>query len=251
MFAFTAAAPRAQRRTGRPGGAPAALKPVVSSLLALLLALASAKASAASLGGLTTTVGVFAALATLLAVTGWSSAAAHGLMPVSGALIAVLIGAGLIWRLRRRPAAFVRTTAGGAVALFADAGRPPPVLPAGFDAEQLLRGARGHFVALQSAWDAGDVAALRALTTPDMLDDLCVQLPERGSGPNRTDVLTLQAVVLCFEDLGSAYLMSIEFSGMIRERSDEGAAPFRELWMLAQSKQGAPAWRLARQQALL
>ena len=33
--------------------------------------------------------------------------------------------------------------------------------------------------------------------------------------------------------------------------AEQGAVPFRELWMLAAAKDGAPSWRLARQQALL
>jgi hypothetical protein len=64
-------------------------------------------------------------------------------------------------------------------------------------------------------------------------------------------VLTLHAELLGLEELGAAYLASIEFSGLIRESADAGAVPFRELWMLSATKEGAPSWRLARQQALL
>ena len=49
----------------------------------------------------------------------------------------------------------------------------------------------------------------------------------------------------------AAWLASVEFSGLIRESAEKGAVPFRELWMLAAAKDGAPSWRLARQQALL
>jgi hypothetical protein len=38
--------------------------------------------------------------------------------------------------------------------------------------------------------------------------------------------------------------------GEVRESAEQGAVPFRELSMLASAKDGAPAWRLGRQQAL-
>ena len=77
-------------------------------------------------------------------------------------------------------------------------------------------------------------------------------LTARESRTSRTDVISLHAELLGLEELGAAYLASIEFSGLIRESAEQGEVPFRELWMLAGSKDdGAPSWRLARQQALL
>jgi hypothetical protein len=115
----------------------------------------------------------------------------------------------------------------------------------------LLAAARAQFVQLQAAWDRGDVAALGELTTAEMLAELLAELPARGPGPNRTDVLSLEARVLALEQLGPLELASIEFSGMVCESAEQGAVPFREVWMLARSQQDAGNWRLARQQALL
>ena len=106
------------------------------------------------------------------------------------------------------------------------------------------------FLGLQAAWDAGDVQALGHLTTPEMLQELLAVLTTRATGASRTDVVTLHAELLDIEELGAAWLASIEFSGLIRESAERGAVPFRELWMLAGTKDGAPSWRLARQQAL-
>ncbi len=98
---------------------------------------------------------------------------------------------------------------------------------------------RHQFIRLQAAWDAADRSTLGALTTPQMLDEICAQFPPDGSPPNRTDVLTLQARLLCFDDLESAWLATIEFSGMIREAPDRDATPFRELWLLTRECQRA------------
>ena len=125
-------------------------------------------------------------------------------------------------------------------------------MPPGLDGGAVLEAARARFLRLQAAWDAGDVAALRTLTTPEMLAELMAMLPARGEGATRTDVVTLHAELIGLEELSAAYLACVEFSGLICESVEQGAVPFRELWMLAGSKDdGDPSWRLARQQALL
>jgi predicted lipid-binding transport protein (Tim44 family) len=128
--------------------------------------------------------------------------------------------------------------------------RPPLEVPPGLDGAQVLEAVRNRFMRLQLAWDAGDVSTLRSLTTPDMLEELLHVLTARGSGPSRTDVISLHAELLRLEEFGVAYLASVEFSGLIRESAERGAVPFRELWMLACMKDGTPSWRLARQQSL-
>ncbi len=134
---------------------------------------------------------------------------------------------------------------------------PAAAYPAELDVGHLLEAARAQFIRLQAAWDAGDLATLGALTTPQMLDDLCAELPTADGPPNRTAVLSLQANLLGFDDFGSAWLATIEFTGMISEGPELQAAPFRELWLLTRERaaetdaSAGPAWRLARQQALL
>jgi hypothetical protein len=208
-----------------------------------LLALGSAKVSASVLGSLATSVGVFPAFAALRALKVWPAGLTGAWGTSSGAALVLFGGAAFLWRARRRIVAVGPMRACQVAA--------PAALPPGFDRTELLDSARRHFVQMQAAWDAGDLAALRALALPAVLEDLCGQLAEEGQAPNRTDVVTLHAELLGFEDLGPAYVASIEFSGMIRESTHAGAVPFRELWMLAQSKDGPPAWRLARHQALL
>ena len=154
--------------------------------------------------------------------------------------VALLAGGFAFWR-RPRPAPRPVRAAPARAGL---------AIPAGLDGAEVLDAARGGFIRLQAAWDAGDVSLLGTLTTPDMLEELLHVLTAR-SGPSRTDVITLHAELLGLEELGAAYLASIEFSGLIRESAEQGAVPFRELWMLARAKDGTPAWRLARQQALL
>jgi predicted lipid-binding transport protein (Tim44 family) len=118
------------------------------------------------------------------------------------------------------------------------------------DVEAFLHVARQSFVRMQAAWDDADLPALATLTTANLLEDLRWQLEQRGPAPNRTEVLKLDARLLSMEELREAFVASVEFSGVIREQCDTGAAPFRELWLLANLKAAGRGWRLARVQSL-
>jgi len=208
-------------------------------------------------GGVTTWLGVMAALSTLLAPRRAGDVAGAAAVLALGALVVVAWGG-----LRRRGgraqalaaaggdagvATFARV---GAVAVAAPARPATRPLPAALDGNAVLEAARARFLGLQAAWDAGDVQTLGHFTTPDMLQELLPILTSRAGASSRTDVVTLHAELLEVEELGAAWLACVEFSGLIRESTERGAVPFRELWMLAAAKDGALSWRLARQQAL-
>lgn len=126
-----------------------------------------------------------------------------------------------------------------------------PARDADADPEQaFLRVARQSFVQLQAAWDRADLPALGLITTGPLLDELRQQLLLRGPGLNQTEVLELQARLVTIEEAHEACLASIEFSGWIREQADNEAAPFRELWLLADIKAAGCGWKLARVQSL-
>jgi len=194
---------------------------------------------------------MFAALLALLAPRRPGDVAGAAAVVVVGALfLVVLVRRRQREQDHRSPA--VGVGAGGRIAasLF-DGVRRDASTSASLNGAEVLEAARSRFLRLQAAWDAGDVQALGHLTTPDMLQELLPVLGNRVGGPTRTDVITLHATLLDVEELGAAWLASVEFSGLIRESAEQGAVPFRELWMLAAAKDGAPSWRLARQQALL
>lgn len=127
-------------------------------------------------------------------------------------------------------------------------------IPADFDAHGFLRSAKANFVNLQSAWDRSDIPSLRAMMTDEMLAEIRAQLAEReahtGGPVNHTDVVMLDASLLGIEDLGEAYMASVEFSGMIREDPSAGPRPFREVWNMTKPKSGSSGWLVAGVQAL-
>jgi len=208
----------------------------------------AAAAGVAGIGvnGLTTGLGLLTALSAVIGARR-SPAGAAGIAALAIALV-IVCSAFWLWRRQQARALFAARRAPGAIVPRC----PGFAIPAGLDGEEVLDAARARFMRLQAAWDAADVSALRSLTTPEMLEELLHVLTARESRTSRTDVISLHAELLGLEELGAAYLASVEFSGLIRESAEQGEVPFRELWMLAGTKDdGVPSWRLARQQALL
>jgi hypothetical protein len=208
---------------------------------------AAAGSGAVVVGGVTTWFGMLAAVWALLAPRRPGDFAGAAAVLAAGAMF-------LCWLAWRTRAQRVGALAGGVAVLsvgVVGARGPARALPGALDGAEVLAAARARFLGLQAAWDAGDLQALGRYTTPDMLQELLPVLTSRAASATRTDVVTLHAELIEVEELGAAWLACVEFSGLIRESAEHGAVPFRELWMLAAAKDGAPSWRLARQQALL
>ena len=118
------------------------------------------------------------------------------------------------------------------------------------EVDELLSLARASFVQMQAAWDRADLRALGMLATGQLLEELRCQLQERGPAHNHTEVVSLHARLLSMDDLSEAQVASVEFSGLIQEDPASAAAPFRELWLLANVKAADEGWKLASVQAL-
>lgn len=127
-------------------------------------------------------------------------------------------------------------------------------VPEGFDAQGFLSAAKRNFVTLQAAWDRSDIDTLHSMMTDAMLEEIRSQLSERaaqhGAKPNQTEVVMIEAQLLGIEDLGEAYMASVEFSGMVREEASAGPSPFREVWNMTRPKTGNTGWLVAGVQAL-
>jgi predicted lipid-binding transport protein (Tim44 family) len=120
-----------------------------------------------------------------------------------------------------------------------------PSVPAGFDSEAFLRNAKVYFVRLQAAWDVGNVEDIREFTTPEMFAEVRVDLASRGTQPNQTDVVQLNAELLGVEERANEYFASVRFSGLIREEPGAAAEPFVEVWNLSKANRAGEGWLLA------
>jgi len=143
-----------------------------------------------------------------------------------------------------QPAA-LQSAAFGSSAPRDDAGSAPWGVPADFDTAGFLRHAKTYYIRLQAAWDKADINDLREFTSPEMYAELKLQLQERGTSANHTDVVSLDAELMGVETVGSDYLASVKFTGMIREAENAAAAPFAEVWNLSKPVSGQGGWLLA------
>ena len=120
-----------------------------------------------------------------------------------------------------------------------------PRLPADFDAAGFERIAKMIFIRLQAANDVADLNDLRAFTTPEMFAAIKLDLQERGSAAQRTDVVRVDAEVLDVASEADRQIVSVRFHGLIREDADAGAEPFDEVWHLVKPLDGSSEWAIA------
>lgn len=115
-------------------------------------------------------------------------------------------------------------------------------IPADFDVSGFLRHAKMNFIRMQAAWDKADLVDIREFTSPEMFAEIKMQLQDRGTETNLTDVVTIDAELLGIETQANDYLASIKFTGMIKEDINAPAEAFSEVWNLAKPVNGQGGW---------
>ena len=142
-------------------------------------------------------------------------------------------------------AAYEMPAIGGSAATATRSGPVRIEGPAGFDAENFIRHAKLNFLRLQAANDEGNIEDIRAFTTPEMFAEIKLQMQERGTAPQKTDVVALNAELLEVASEFRQHIASVRFFGTIRETP--GAAPeaFDEVWHLTKPTDDSRNWTIA------
>ncbi len=122
---------------------------------------------------------------------------------------------------------------------------PAPTVPEGFDVEQFLKHAKLNFTSMQQAFDRADLLALKDLTTPEMLQEVKRDLDARGDTGNETQVLKLDAHIVEVVQEANVAWASVRFTGLVRERPEEPATSFDEVWNLRKDLAAGEGWLLA------
>lgn len=117
--------------------------------------------------------------------------------------------------------------------------------PAGFNATEFVRHARLNFVRLQEAFDRKDLSAMRDFLAPEVYRDIETDIRSSSAAEERTEVLTLEADVLDVIQDARAYVVSVRFTGMVRESAGRDAEPFSEIWHLEKPLDGSSGWVVA------
>ena len=117
--------------------------------------------------------------------------------------------------------------------------------PAGFNATEFVRHARLNFVRLQEAYDRKDLSMMRDFLAPDVYREIEADIRAAGATEEKTEVLTLEADVVDVVEEAGSYIVSVRFTGMIRESAGREAEPFNEIWHLEKPVSGRSGWTLA------
>lgn len=121
----------------------------------------------------------------------------------------------------------------------------PAFVPAAFDSDSFERIAKAIFIRMQAANDAGNLDDLRQFTTPEMFAELKVDLLDRGSSAQTTEVKSVEAKVIDVADEAERQVVSVRYRGEIVEAP--GAAPekFDEVWHLVRPRGSEGGWAIA------
>ena len=119
------------------------------------------------------------------------------------------------------------------------------IMPPDFPVEDFLRNAKISFIRLQTANDRKNLDDIREYTTPEMFAEITMQIRDRNSNSQKTDVLTLNAELVEVVTEGDHAIASVRLSGQLRE-NDGAPENFDEIWNVQKSLRDArPAWLLA------
>ncbi len=121
----------------------------------------------------------------------------------------------------------------------------PPTVPVGFDQPAFERIAKMIFIRMQAANDSADLNDLRQFTTPEMYAAIKLDLQDRGSSEQHTDVVQVEAEVLDFADEAERQVVSVRFHGLITEEASGPTTPFDEIWHLVKPNDGSREWAIA------
>ena len=118
-------------------------------------------------------------------------------------------------------------------------------IPADFDVAGFVRNAKVNFIRLQAANDAGNLNDIRAFTTPEMFAEIKMNFSERGHAAQETDVVAVEADVIDVVEEASRYVVSVRFTGQIRDEKNGPVEAFDEVWHLVKPRSGNGGWLLA------
>ncbi len=126
-----------------------------------------------------------------------------------------------------------------------EAGVTRAFVPATFDSEGFARTAKMIFIRMQAANDTADLDDLRRFTTPELFASLRLDLQERATGPQHTDVVKVESEVLDVANEADRQIVSVRFHGQVVE--EKGAAPtaFNEVWHLVKPHDDSRPWAIA------
>lgn len=113
-------------------------------------------------------------------------------------------------------------------------------IPAGIEPDQVLAETRDFYMRLQKAWDEGDMASVRELSTDKVFGEIQDQYRARG-GENRTEISELKQELVGARELATEWEVSVLFDAQMIEHDAQSplmppVQQVREVWHFTKSK---------------
>ena len=115
--------------------------------------------------------------------------------------------------------------------------------PADFNVSEFERQAKMNFERLQAANDAGDASTLRDFLTPELFNELEAEMKSAWGSSQKTECVELNSQVLDVVTENGLYVVSVRFTGQIRENGV--ASSLNEIWHLEKPVSGRSGWRVS------
>lgn len=104
-------------------------------------------------------------------------------------------------------------------------------LPAGFELQPFLNGARDHFRTLQEAWNKNDLSKIQEYVSPELYNDLVAERRQHP-GEQHTEVMFVDAEMVRADQDGRTAQISIRFQGRYRDTVENVEEQIDEVWHL-------------------
>jgi len=115
-------------------------------------------------------------------------------------------------------------------------------IPAGFDSEEFLRGAKMAYTRLQASWDKRDLDDIAQFAGPAVMEEVRAQA-EADPAPSATEVLLINAQLLSVVKEGEAERATVFFDVLLREDPKaQSTTQAREVWHFTRSENAS--WKL-------
>ena len=122
--------------------------------------------------------------------------------------------------------------------------QPDVSVPAGFDSDEFLEGAKVVFNRLQQSWDARDLDDIKQFTTQEVYEAI-KQQAEDDPQPSRTEILMANARLLEVKDEAEGILATVYFDVLMREsKTAQHPEQVREVWHFLKAKKDGSMWLL-------
>ena len=116
-------------------------------------------------------------------------------------------------------------------------------IPASFDVQDFLEGARALYVRLQQAWASRKVDELAPFVSPKMLNLLRKQVLANPE-PLPVEILLVNATLNKLSREGNTEKAEVAFSAVMRTGQEEEAAEVDETWVFARGGEFGGMWKL-------